>query len=218
MNVDKLSMRAEEDASRRSIKDLVQSTTVGEKVLPVVRFFGLSSEATSMISSLAQLKDSILLRQYWIENGNKALTRIAQKEQQKNFLSVEDVMEFVWTPSIEQLQSLKHRFLTGVISFGEVDRLLKLFDRKYEDLAKEIRIITSRNGDQVHPLGEIINQRIEKIQQYYKLHSCIKAAGIILNFKAALGLEGDFQVVEDLHNQVSLDLEEICAIHCLTIL
>ena len=206
MDVNKLSRKAVEDASRWSIKDLVQSRIVGEKVLPVVKFFGLSSKATSMISSLSQLSDSMLLRQYWIENGNKALTRTAQRDEQKISLNVEDVVEFVWTPSIEQLQSLKHRFLSGDISFGEVDKLLKHFDRKYEDLAKEIRIITSRNGDQVHSLDKTINQRIEEIQQYYKLHSCIKAAGIILNFKAALGLEGDFQVVEILHNQVCLNL------------
>ena len=98
---------------------------------------------------------------------------------------------------------MKQSFLSGDISFREVDRLLKVFNQRYEDLGKEMRLITSsQNGAQVHALDEIITEHIEKIQKYNKLHNCIKAAEIILNFKNALGLNGDFRDVEDLYNQV----------------
>ncbi len=206
VNLDKLSRKAVMDASRVFIKDLVQSTIVGGKVLPVVTFFGLSPKAKEMISSLSQLSDSTLLRQFWRDNGDKALKTIAERETQKTSLIVEDVVELVWTPTNAQLQSLQDQFLHGSISFREVDKLFRVFkdDQKYEDLAKEIRLFTLRNDSKAQAPDRLINSRIEQIQQYYKLHSCIDAARIILDFKTSLGLQGNFQLVEDLHNQVCL--------------
>lgn len=190
------------------MKDLVQSTVVGGRVLPVVTFFGLSSEAREMISALSELKDSILLRLFWKDNGYKTLKKTGQEEAQKVTRSVEDVVELIWTPSFEQLQSLQKRFLSGTISFGEVDKFFDVFkgNQKYEDLTKEIRLITSRNDSQGPALNSLIDQRIRQIEQYRKLHNCIDAAKIILDFKTSNGLEGNFQVVEDLLNQVCLNL------------
>ena len=185
--------------SRLPIKHLVQSKTVGDKKLPSVKFFGLSSEAKSMITSFIRLADSVLLRKFWGENGRKALAKIRPKK----FLSIEDIVEFVWTPSKEELLRLKESFLSGDISFKEVDRLLEVFNRRYRDLDKEMRLISSiLNGAQVHNQDEKINQHIEKIQKYNELHNCIEAAEIILNFKSAFGLTGDFRDVEVLYNQV----------------
>ncbi|KAJ7339583.1 hypothetical protein OS493_005986 [Desmophyllum pertusum] len=210
VNLGKLPGKTAIDASRMSIKDLVQSTIIGGKVLPVVTFFGLSPEAKEMISSLSQLSDSILLRQFWKDNGEKALKITAQREEQKMSLGVEDVVQLIWTPSNVQLQSLQDRFLRGVISFGEVDKLFKVFkgNQKYEDLAKEIKLITSRRGSQVKAPDALINKRIEEIQQYNTLHSCIDAARIILDFKTTLGLQGNFQLVEDLHNQMNSEFKQ----------
>ena len=67
------------DASRLPIKDLARSIVVNDKVRPVVTFFQLSPKAKAMISELSTLCNSTLLRRFWIENGNKALSHIAQK-------------------------------------------------------------------------------------------------------------------------------------------
>lgn len=208
VNLHELSEKVATDTSRLSMKDLVQSTIADGRVLPVVTFFGLSSEAKEMISVLGDLKDSILLREFWKDNGCKALKTIGQEEAQKVACDVEDVVKLIWTPSFEQLQSLQKRFLSGTISFGEVDKFFSVFkgNQKYEDLTKEIRLITSRNDSQEPPLNSVIGRRIEQIEQYHKLHNCIDAARIILDFKNSNGLEGNFEVVEDLLNQVCLNL------------
>lgn len=208
VNLHELSGKVARDASRLSMKDLVQSTIVGGRVLPVVTSFGLSSEAKEMISVLGDLKDSILLREFWKDNGCKALKTTGQEEAQKVACDVEDVVKLIWTPSFEQLQSLQKRFLSGTISFGEVDKFFSVFrgNQKYEDLTKEIRLITSRNDSQGPPLNSVIDMRIRQIEQYHKLHNCIDAARIILDFKNSNGLEGNFEVVEDLLNQVCLNL------------
>ena len=207
VNIVELFEKTEVDPSKLLIKDLVQSSIVRGDVIPEVIFFGLSPGSKSMVSTLSRLRDSTLLRQFWEQNGRKALTIIAPRGGQKTSLTVADVLELVWKPSEEQRLSLKERFQSGEIPFKEVDKLLELFDNKYEDLAGEIRIISSNNRRQDHRLENIIRKRMEKIKKYHKLHTCIKAAGVMLKFKNAFGLQGDFQDVEVLYNQVYLNLQ-----------
>ena len=207
VNIVELFEKTEVDPSKLLIKDLVQSSIVRGDVIPEVIFFGLSPDSKSMVFTLSRLRDSTLLRQFWEKNGSKALTIIAQIGGQKTSLTVADVLGLVWKPSKKQLLSLKERFLSGEIPFKEVDKLLKLFDNEYEDLAEEIRIISSNNGRQDHPIEDLIRTRMGTIKQYHKLHTCIKAAGVMLRFKNAFGLQGDFQDVEVLYNQVYLNLQ-----------
>ena len=189
------------DVSHRSIRDLVQSTMVRGRVHPVVTFFGLSPKAKVMISSLSKLGDSVLLRQFWKENGDNALKLKAEKEGRRVSLNIDDVEELVWSPSIDQLRSLQGRFLTGVISFEEIDRFFKVF-KENEKIAREMKLIISKNGGKTQRTELIIDQRIKQIDQYYRLHNCIDAAKSILKFKTSFRLRGNFQLVEDLHNQV----------------
>ena len=194
------------DASHVSIKDLARSIIANGKVLPMVTFFGLSPKAKEMISSLSRLRESVLLRQLWIDNGDKALRTITERKTQNTSLGVEDVVELIWTPTNAELQSLQARFLSGDISFGEVDKMFRVFkdNQKYDDLANEIRLFTLKGGSPAQTTEELITKRIEQIQQYYKLQRCVEAAKIILDFRTCLGLKGDFKLVEYLRNQVCL--------------
>lgn len=135
VNLVELLKKTEVDPSKLLIKDLVQSSIVRGDVIPEVIFFGLSPDSKSMVFTLSRLRDSTLLRQFWEQNGSKVLTIIAQRGGQNTSITVADVLELVWIPSKEQLLSLKQRFLSGEIPFKDVDKLLELFDNKYEDLA-----------------------------------------------------------------------------------
>ena len=196
------------DASCLPIKDLARSTVVNGKVRPVVTFFQLSPKAKAMISELSTLCNSSLLRRFWIENGKKALSRAAQRQGHKGLLNVDDVEELVWAPSIKQLQSLQDRFMNCTISFGEIDKFFTVFNSN-QDLANEFKLITSRNGNILAVRESTIDTRIEQINEYYKLQTCTAAAGNILKFKDSLGLQGDFQAVKDLQNQVHINLHLI---------
>ena len=196
------------DASCLPIKDLARSTVVNGKVRPVVTFFQLSPKAKAMISELSTLCNSSLLRRFWIENGKKALSRVAQRQGHKGLLNVDDVEELVWAPSIKQLQSLQDRFMNCTISFGEIDKFFTVFNSN-QDLANEFKLITSRNGNILAARESTIDTRIEQINEYYKLQTCTAAAGNILKFKDSLGLQGDFQAVKDLQNQVHINLHLI---------
>ena len=182
------------DVSCKPIGDLVRSKCVKEKVYSVVLFFQLSPKAKCMMESLSKIRDSELLRRFWKENGNRALDRAGEKRENKGLLSVDDVEELVWTPSKQELDSLVERFLSGVMTFEEVDKYFKVLCEK-RCIAKEINLISSGNAS-------LINQRIGQIEQYYELEKYVDAARSILEFKDSVGLEGNFQLVEDLKHQV----------------
>ena len=191
-----LSERSGMDVSCRPIRDLAQSSLVKEKLYPMVKFFQLSLKAKCMIASLSMLRDSELLRRFWKENGNRALDRAEEKRENKGLLSVDDVEELVWTPSKQELDSLVERFLRGVMTFEEVDKYFKVLSEK-RYIAKEMNLITSGNASR-------INQRIDQIEQYYKLENYVDAARSILGFKTLVGLEGSFRLVEELKDQVCI--------------
>ena len=200
--MDDLQKKAELDVSQLSIKELAHSIKIQEKAFPVVTFFRLSLKAKQMISTLDKLADSILLRQFWKESSEKALKMTEKREGHKAFLlSVEEVQELIWAPSNGQLQSLQERFLSGVISFQEIDKLFQVF-KDSQDLAKEMRLLISKSDSAVKARKDKINKRIDQIEQYYKLRNCIHASNNILEFRERLGLQGDFHLVEDVHNQV----------------
>ena len=190
------------DVSPKPVKELVQSTIIEGKVFPVVTFFGISLKAKQMISALGKLPESILLRQFWKESSEKALKMTEQREGHRMFLlSVDEVVELVWAPSNERLQSLQERFLSGAIPFEEIDKLFLVF-KDSQDLAKEMKLLISKSGRQLMARKAQINNRIEQIEQYYELQNCIDAAEKILEFKERRDLQGDFHLVEDVYNQV----------------
>ena len=186
--------RSEMDVSCWPIRDLVRSRSVKEKVSPEVIFFQLSPKAKCMMKSLNELRHSELLPRLWKENGNRALDRVNEKRGDKGLLSVDDIEELIWTPSKQELDSLVERFLSGFITLEELDKYFKVLCEK-RCVAKEINLITSGSAS-------LINQRIDQIEQYYELKKHVDAARSILEFKNLLGLKGNFQLVEDLKDQV----------------
>lgn len=189
-----LSERSEVDVSCLPVGDLVRTGFVKEKVYPVVSFFQLSPKAKVMMASLSKLRDSEFLRRFWRENGKRALDCAEEKRENKGLLSVDDVEELVWTPSKQELDSFVERFRSGTMTFEEVDKYFKVLCEK-RCIAKEINLITSDSAP-------LINQRIDQIEQYYELKKYVDAARSILEFKTSVGLEGKFQLVEDLKDQV----------------
>lgn len=195
VDLGQLSTKSGVDTSRSQIKDLVESKVFEDTVIPKVTFFGLSRGAKMMVSALSKLSDSALLRQFWKQKGEELGTT-------KERLTVDDVEELVWTPSHEHLLSLKDRFLDGSISFEEVDKILAVFMGNDEGLIREICLITSQTSPQIKDARAVIGPHIEKINQYRNLQNCIDAAESMLVFKNCFELQGDFQLVEDLKNQV----------------
>ena len=195
VDLGQLSTKSGDDTSRSQIRDLVESNVYEDTVIPIVTFFGLSRGAKMMVSALSNLSDSALLRQFWKQKGEELGTT-------KERLTVDDVEELVWTPSHEHLLSLKDRFLDGSISFEEVDKILAVFAENDEGLIGEICLITSQTSPQIKDARALIDQHIKRINQYRNLQNCIDAAESMLVFKNCFELQGDFQLVEDLKNQV----------------
>ncbi|XP_067056125.1 E3 ubiquitin-protein ligase rnf213-alpha-like isoform X2 [Acropora muricata] len=200
VDLDHLSTKSGVDTSSLQIRDLVESIIFRDTVIPKVTFFGLSHGAKMMVSTLSKLSNSALLRQFWKEKGEELRTTEGR-------LTIDDVEQFVWTPSYEHLLSLKDRFLDGSISFEEVDKILAVFAGDDEGLVREIYLITSQTSPQIEDARASIDHHIEKINQYRNLQNCIDAAESMLVFKNCFELEGDFQLVEDLKNQMGREFK-----------
>ena len=199
-----LSQKSSQDVSDRPIKDLVHASPpsgAGQSA-PNVVFFGLSPGIKTMIRDIFKVRNSELFTKYWKEYGDKAFNVVKAKRPPRKKLTIEDVEELVWGPTSADVASLCKSCLDGSISLEDVDNRFGKFGSKYDRLANEIAmmvpIYVANEGD----CDTKIRERITQIKHYRRLNKCIDAANAVLEFRLAMGLEGDFHIVEDLKNQV----------------
>ena len=152
-----------------------------------------------MIRDIDKVQSSTFFRKFWREHGNKALGAVAAKQPQ---LTIEDVEKLVWRPASVDLASLCKSCLDGSISLKDVDKHFGYFKGDYDNLAKEITQMIPTYETKKGEFDAKIRERVTQVKQYQQLSQCITAANAVLDFSAAMGLEGDFQVVKDLTNQV----------------
>ena len=186
------------------IKDLAITRPIsgGAQGAPSAVFFGLSPNSKTMISDIDKVHSSMFFLKFWEEHGNKALGAVAAKQPPQTQLTIEDVEKLVWRPASDDLASLCKSCLDGSIFLRDVDTHFDCFKLKsdYDNLEKEIvQMIPNTNKRE---FDAKIRERITQIEQYHHLSQCITAANAVLDFRAAMGLEGDFKIVEDLKNQV----------------
>ena len=206
VNLAALSKKTCIDVSDRPIKDLAFTSPISgaSQCAPSVVFFGLSADSKTMISGINKVRTSTFFSRFWREHGNKALRAVAAKQPPQTQLTIEDIEKLVWRPASDDLASLCKSCLDGSISLKDVDKHFGYFKGDYDNLAKEITQIIPNYMYETNKrkFDAKIRERITQVEQYHQLSQCITAANAVLKFSAAMGLEGDFQIVEDLKNQV----------------
>ena len=192
------------DVSDRPIKDLAFTSPISgaSQCAPSVVFFGLSADSKTMISGINKVRTSTFFSRFWREHGNKALRAVAAKQPPQTQLTIGDVEKLVWRPASVDLASLCKSCLDGSISLKDVDKHFGYFKGDYDNLAKEITQMIPTYETKKGEFDAKIRERVTQVKQYQQLSQCITAANAVLDFSAAMGLEGDFQIVEDLKNQV----------------
>ena len=155
-----------------------------------------------MIRDIDKVQSSTFFRKFWREHGNKALGAVAARQPTQPQLTIEDVEKLVWRPASDDLASLCKSCLDGSISLKDVDKHFGYFKGDYDNLAKEITQMIPTYETKKREFDAKIRERITQVKQYHQLSQCMTAANAVLDFSAAMGLEGDFQIVEDLKNQV----------------
>ena len=192
------------DISNRPIKDLAVTTPISgaAQCAPCVVFFELSPNSKTMIRDIDKVRTSTFFCNFWREHGKKALRAVAAKQAPQTQLSIEDVEKLVWRPASDDLASLCESCLDGSISLKEADKHFGHLKGDYDNLAKQIAQMIPTYETKKREFDAKIRERVTQVKQYQQLSQCMTAANAVLDFSAAMGLKGDFQIVEDLKNQV----------------
>ena len=177
-----------------------------------IKFFQLPLAVKEILSTIGKVQDSLNFQDLWTKYGKKAQTT-RTNETQKRHLSISDVVENVWKPTIKGWNQHVASVKDGTISLGDVDKLFDGYRNRKKELERELscmfKVSTGQTFNSVIELQTTVGERVTQIQRYQQLHQYADAADTIWEFKEAMGFTGDFQIVEDLRNQVSQSLKII---------
>ena len=194
-----------QDVSLSRICDLCQRK--GDNRIEV-KFFELPSEIKDVLSPLHKVQESLTFQELWLKYGKKAQTCIKNGEAaQKRDLSI-NVVDSVWKPAYKEWSQLVGRVIDGTLPLDGVDKFFGSYKDKEKDLIPELERIFNLGDGQMgiytSQLEATPAQRASEIDQYRELRRYASAANIIWELKETLGLSGDFSIVTDLRNKVSI--------------
>lgn len=173
-----------------------------------VKFFEIVTTTEDVLSLLHKVQESLTFQELWIKFGNKAQTARKNEEAKRRDLSISNVVDRVWKQAYEAWQQLAVGLTDGKLTLGDVDKFFESYKNRKEDLMREVSRIfdlsPNRSSGNISQPTNNAAQCVLQIQQYHRLHQYASAAGKIWEFKESMGFTGDFKVIEDLRDQVSI--------------
>ncbi|XP_022796391.1 E3 ubiquitin-protein ligase rnf213-alpha-like isoform X1 [Stylophora pistillata] len=177
-----------------------------------VTFFKIPPALKEVLSALVRVQESLTFQALWKKYGNKAQTARKNDDTRKRQLSISDVVVNVWKPAITSWTQNVASVKDGTISLGDVEKLFDDYRNRRKELERELSCMLNVNTDQAisnaRELKKTVGERLAQIQRYQQLHQYASAADTIWEFKEAMGFTGDFKVVEDLRNQLSVEFKQ----------
>ena len=178
------------------------------EVAVVVKFFAnvVHPKVKDAIKMLSDAKSSNVFCDIWKQQGKRAQNKRKTDKSTKDSLNTVDVVEQIWNPAYEQWVHLANGILDGSITLREVDRYLGRLEEQPNEIERELRSMLRPFSKETasSQLEKILCRRMTEIETYQQLRGCSSAAREICNFKKKMSLEGDFEAVEDLKEQVRL--------------
>ncbi|XP_068731195.1 E3 ubiquitin-protein ligase rnf213-alpha-like [Montipora capricornis] len=207
VNVTTLKRKVREDISLCEIRQLCQRKNESSVV---VTFFELPIVIREVLAPLHTVQQNATFLGLWEQRGKRAQTARKNHEAQEKNLSISKVVKCVWKPAFKAWNKVAVRTFDGSLSLRGVDRFFDIYKDRKEDLLRELLCILNLWNSQKHrndQLKRIAKKRAAQMHQYQQFHRYINAAETIWEFKEAMGLSGDFKVIEDLHNQLSTEFK-----------
>jgi hypothetical protein len=166
-----------------------------EGEIDVVFFGDLSNTFRSMLTRLVIASKSVIFQTIWTK-----YCKTAFRDRMDGPLTLAEVQEVVWQPSVEKLGHLARTVNDGSATLRSIDRNFK----KVNDLEKELRIMFETIDLDIDTLDKTVTERVTQINLYNSLQKGMQAVETVWQFKEALHLTGDFSIIEQLHNQVTV--------------
>ncbi|ELK38302.1 Protein ALO17 [Myotis davidii] len=161
-----------------------------------VTHYNLSARVGEMAAMTDSLKDSHVFRTFWAQAARAEGTQEEEEEEAAGsgpLLDMEDAYATLYHPCLAKFRKLYEDLKAGELTFGEVRAIFSDFVDKYEDLTSDLRVM--RALDPSDP-GDWIQERVGQIREYHHLDRSARAAKVILEVKEALGLTGDFSLLD----------------------
>lgn len=205
VNIVHTKKKAGQDVSMIPICDLCKRK---EDKRVEVTFFELPPMIEDVLSLLQKVQESATFQELWVKCGHKAQTARKNDETHKRDLSISNVVDSVWKPAYDAWSQLVSSVMNGTLTLGGVDKFFESYKNRKEDLIQELVCILNLGEHQAvrntSQLKTTAAKRASQIQHYHELHQYANAADTIWEFKEAMKFSGDFSVIEDLRDQVSI--------------
>ena len=148
---------------------------------------------------MSSIYPSDLFNQFW----QGKLIELGQTKSPVNF---HDITDFVWKPVFTQCEMLLSELQSWKLKLHTVDLLFKeRYHEKQKALLRDImnlfRAVNKCHGKAEQDSGWI-KDATNRISQYWELCNYHEAAQAFINIRDALGLTGDFGLVERVAKQV----------------
>jgi hypothetical protein len=189
-------------------KRVPSSDSSTEERIDVVFFEDLPEKFISILPRLSDSYKSSIFQGIWKRSCKSAYRERQSNSMLEGGLTLLEVQEKVWQPSIEKWEQLAQTVYDGSIHLKDIDRNFRNIVME-EDLKNELKIMFATVSVEEFTRDRTAAERVSRIHRYRDLQKHIQAAETVWKFKEALGLTGDFSIVEQLRNQVSLLLESI---------
>ena len=200
-----MKLKASQDVSLFQMCDLCERKSENEIE---VKFFEVLPVVKDILSPLHEVKDSSTFQELWVQYGKKAQTTRKNDEAQKQDLSISNVVDNVWKPAYEAWSQLVACAWNGTLTLGNVVKFFESYKVRKKELVQELfcifKLDQSQTSSDTIQLKAIAEKRAAQIQLYQQLGQYASAADTIWEFKEAMSFTGDFTIVEDLRNQVSI--------------
>ena len=204
VNIIGIKTKVHQDVSSHQIRHLCERKADNQIQ---VAFFEMPSLLEDVLSPLHEVQQSSTFQELWIQYGKKAQTGRKNDEAQKRELSISTVVDSVWKPAYEAWNQLVTSVMDGSLTLGDADKFFNSYKNRKPELVREFVCIfnlgQSQKSSHARQLKAIAEKRAAQIEQYQQLHQYANAADTIWEFKEAMRFSGDFEVIEDLRNQVS---------------
>lgn len=203
VNITGIKLKASQDISSFRVSDLCQSKDE-EQVQG--NFFELPEVVKDVLSPLHIVQESTIFQRLWAQYGRKAQTARKNDATQTRELSVSSMKVYVWEPAYLAWNQLAVFAFDGSLTLTDVDKLFESYKNRKEELLQEVLRIfkLSQVSDDASDLQVKAEERVTQIQRYQQLEQYASAADTIWEFKEQMGFTGDFKVIKDLSNQVSI--------------
>jgi uncharacterized coiled-coil protein SlyX len=117
-------------------------------------------------------------------------------------LSLNDVYDSVWQPSLEQCRKLLKSLIDLSMKLSDIDTELQPYHSR---LDTQLELLYNKMADSTQKSKDLsqIKQAARRVRDYWNLCQYQKGADTFLKLKNSLGLtKGDFQLVEKLSQKV----------------